>query len=395
MKTYLLFAGLLFMVGAAKAQTPKADFDFVVNYKCKWATVNVVNKSVDADSCFWDLRDDHIYRYSDQSTIVLGNFYGDKDIRGTLIARRNGMSDTITKVFELRQTKLRFIYTLSDTLRYAPLTVNFINTSQVFNGDSLTYVWAFGDGDTSHLANPSHTYTKPRLYYPRLEATTKSGCGLYYGVELIVKDTLQKGEFDFITSECNHGLAPSYDSDNDSDYDYDPQCDVRFDYKNDTLRIFGTYVADCCKQSTATYKNKGDTIIVQTFEVGPDCDCICEYDFSIKVPDVHRESVVVLFGWLRYNVNLLTSTVSIQDDPMFSISPNPIEKEFILSCEKLTNKSSLAIVDLSGKVVYKAKSIYDKMLINCSHLKSGIYLLKVTIDNSSTRQQKIVINNAR
>lgn len=383
MKTYLLFVGLLFMVVAARSQTPKADFDFVVDYHCEWATVGVENKSVDADSCFWDLKGNGSYQYNNAPNISIGNIKIDKDIRVSLIARGDGLCDTITKVFELRQTKVRFNYTMSDSLSYAPLTVNFNNTSQEFNGDSLTYIWDFGDGDTSHLANPSHTYTKPGLYYPRLVATTKNGCELEYYQGIIVKDTLQKDEFDFITSGCNEFLALRYDY------------DKHFEYKNDTLRIFGIYSGNCCKEKTASYKNTGDTIIIRTFEVGPDCDCICDYSFSIKVPNVHRDSVVVIFGWETYNVKLLTSIVSIQDDPSFSISPNPIENEFILSCDKLTNKSSLAIYDLSGKVVYKAKSIYDQMLINCSHLKSGIYLLKVTIDNSNTKEQKIVINNAR
>ncbi len=383
MKTYLLFVGMFFMVVAARSQTPKADFDFVVDYRCGWATVGVENKSVDADSCFWDLRGDSSYRYSTVSKKSIGNIQIDKDIRVSLIARRNGLCDTISKVFELRQTNPRFNYTMSDTLCYAPLTVDFINTSQELNGDSLTYIWDFGDGDTSHLAKPSHTYTKPGLYYPRLMSTSQSGCGLIYGVELIIKDTLQKGEFDFLTSGCNEFLTLSYDD------------TKHFEYKNDTLRIFGIYSGDCCKEKTAVYKNAGDTIVVRTFEVGPDCDCICDYSFSIKVPNVHRDSVVVLFDWQTYNVKLLTSIVSIEDDPSFSISPNPIENEFILSCNKLTNKSSLAIYDLSGKVVYKAKFIYDQMLINCSHLKSGVYVLKVTIDNSNTKEQKIVINNAR
>ena len=38
----------------------------------------------------------------------------------------------------------------------APATVNFSNTS---SGDDLTYLWNFGDGGTSTLAHPNHTFT--------------------------------------------------------------------------------------------------------------------------------------------------------------------------------------------------------------------------------------------
>lgn len=51
----------------------------------------------------------------------------------------------------------------------APLTVNFSSTgSSDPEGTPLTYNWAFGDGTTSTLANPSHTYQAVSNYLARL-----------------------------------------------------------------------------------------------------------------------------------------------------------------------------------------------------------------------------------
>ncbi len=53
----------------------------------------------------------------------------------------------------------------------APYTIQFHNTGR---GDS--YSWDFGDGTTSTLANPSHTYSTPGLYTIRLIAHMPNGC---------------------------------------------------------------------------------------------------------------------------------------------------------------------------------------------------------------------------
>jgi len=41
------------------------------------------------------------------------------------------------------------------TQNVAPVTISFTNTS---SGDGLTYLWNFGDGQTSSQPNPSHTF---------------------------------------------------------------------------------------------------------------------------------------------------------------------------------------------------------------------------------------------
>src|SRR4051794_23928958 len=58
----------------------------------------------------------------------------------------------------------------------APLTVAFSSTgSRDPDGDALTYAWDFGDGSSSTVANPSHTYTTTGSYTARL--TVNDGRG--------------------------------------------------------------------------------------------------------------------------------------------------------------------------------------------------------------------------
>lgn len=54
-----------------------------------------------------------------------------------------------------------------------PVTVGFTSTS---TGPVGTYQWLFGDGGTSTLANPSHTYTTAGIYSVTLIVTSVNGC---------------------------------------------------------------------------------------------------------------------------------------------------------------------------------------------------------------------------
>ncbi len=54
----------------------------------------------------------------------------------------------------------------------APLTVNFTNTTP----GAVSYQWNFGDGNTSILTNPTHTYTAEGNYTVTLISTNAFGC---------------------------------------------------------------------------------------------------------------------------------------------------------------------------------------------------------------------------
>jgi glucose/arabinose dehydrogenase/PKD repeat protein len=59
------------------------------------------------------------------------------------------------------------------TVGLPPLTVNFTNLSNV--PDQSAWHWSFGDGDSSTVESPSHTYTSNGLFNVRLEVTGSNG----------------------------------------------------------------------------------------------------------------------------------------------------------------------------------------------------------------------------
>jgi PKD repeat protein len=58
-------------------------------------------------------------------------------------------------------------FSASPILGIVPLEVTFTNTS---TGDLTSSLWDFGDGVTSTLTNPVHTYTTPGVYSVTLVA---------------------------------------------------------------------------------------------------------------------------------------------------------------------------------------------------------------------------------
>ena len=63
-------------------------------------------------------------------------------------------------------------FSASPTSRLAPLTVNFTDQS---TGDITSWSWDFGDGSTSTMQNPSHTYTDSGTYTVSLTVTGPKG----------------------------------------------------------------------------------------------------------------------------------------------------------------------------------------------------------------------------
>ena len=66
------------------------------------------------------------------------------------------------------------IFNADDTLKcVAPLSVNFTNKTV---GAASNYLWDFGDGSTSTLANPNHIYTSTGNFTVKLTAINANGC---------------------------------------------------------------------------------------------------------------------------------------------------------------------------------------------------------------------------
>jgi gliding motility-associated-like protein len=90
-----------------------------------------------------------------------------------LIGSYDSCKDTIAStLFVYDEPKLDFDYVY--TLQCAPTNAQFVNLSQ--SDAPTSYFWDFGDGSSSDLISPTHTYTEVGSYSVGLTLITKEGC---------------------------------------------------------------------------------------------------------------------------------------------------------------------------------------------------------------------------
>ena len=86
------------------------------------------------------------------------------------VTAQNGCVDSSSSMYE--PSVLTSNFNISDTVGCAPLAVSFTNNA----AHAVDYLWDFGDGDTSSLANPNHIYPRAGLYSVQLITKTADGC---------------------------------------------------------------------------------------------------------------------------------------------------------------------------------------------------------------------------
>ncbi|HLO72034.1 MAG TPA: PKD domain-containing protein [Flavipsychrobacter sp.] len=148
---------------------PNASFNVSSLSVCTGKTVNFTNTSTPAGyTSAWSFgtggtstSTSPTYTYSSAGTYTV-----------TLIVSKSGCSDTDSKTITVNQNPtINFTGSPTEACA-APLTTNFTNSTT----NAVSYLWRFGDGNTSTSANPSNTYNALGNYSVKLIATSASGC---------------------------------------------------------------------------------------------------------------------------------------------------------------------------------------------------------------------------
>ncbi|MCS7029327.1 MAG: PKD domain-containing protein [Bacteroidia bacterium] len=147
---------------------PKPQANFVVDeFFCTPATVNVLNTSLFGASFEWDFGNGNVSNLASPEPVSY-NAPGEYTIR--LIAFNSaGCSDTVIKKIKVIPTP-NAAFDLSAKKGCAPFTVAFTNNSTLADA----FEWNFGDGYTSTVSNPTHTYTSAGKYKITLKATNQT-----------------------------------------------------------------------------------------------------------------------------------------------------------------------------------------------------------------------------
>ncbi|MBR9833447.1 HYR domain-containing protein [bacterium] len=158
---------------AVTVEVPTADFNGSSLFGCGPLTINFTNASTTAVSYLWN--------FGDGNTSTLENPTHTYQNRGSYsvsltITTANGCTNT--------RTKTNYITVLGPTVSFGlsgsaptqpPYTFSFSDLSTT-SSPIISWNWNFGDGNTSTLQNPTHTYTLIDSFDVSLKVTDLDGC---------------------------------------------------------------------------------------------------------------------------------------------------------------------------------------------------------------------------
>ncbi len=169
--TRILLLAFLFSATAFKALAVTASFTADVTAGCAPLVVHFTNTSTGATSYSWDLGNGVLTTLTDPSTsyTLPGTYTVKLTSYGT-----GGPSVSTMTITVYPAPKVDF--TVTDTSICPGTPISFTSTTVGGVPGPLTYTWNFGDGYSSTLTTPAHTYTASGYYNVTLSATNSMGC---------------------------------------------------------------------------------------------------------------------------------------------------------------------------------------------------------------------------
>ncbi len=155
----------------SNAQTPSASFNLNKSAGCAPLTVVFTNTSVNASSYYWDFGNGNISVLPNPANVYSNS--GTYTVK--LIAfSPNGEKDSIVSLnlIKVSLNSSSDFYTTNTSSCFVGNIFSYVNTSI----NSTTCLWDFGDGSTSTVQNPTHSYLSPGNYTVKLIAYNSFGC---------------------------------------------------------------------------------------------------------------------------------------------------------------------------------------------------------------------------
>ena len=176
-------------------KNPAANFTVSKNAYCPGEVVSFTNTTADGDTTIkttaWDFGDGNVTNNNGNVTKSYNNS-GNYTVKMTVRDNFNCASTISKSQFITINPKPTPVF--SYVAKYsciAPQRVNFSNNS----GNSVSYLWDFGDGNTSTIAAPVIFYNTPKTYSVKLTATSDKGCVASVSTSIVVNFGKIKADF--------------------------------------------------------------------------------------------------------------------------------------------------------------------------------------------------------
>jgi PKD repeat protein len=328
------------------------------------------------DGSSTQLSPSHAFQYN-------GTYYVSLHMGDTLSLCSGSHSDTI-KITNATNAPVCGA-SFSDSLRPTGL-VNFINQSWGTSGTTV-YTWSFGDGGTSNLLNPSHTYAHNGLYVVSLNITDSlNSCFSSVTDSVIIGNT----------SPAPCVASVTFNMHQDSLHPQPGIWQVSTNYSSQITSAvwsWGDGTSTTGLYPTHTYTVAGHyNICVKAYASCGDSTTVCQNDSLFRLSNNANSIISVTV----INATATGIKTTIQEAAQVSIYPNPSAGVFILS---LTNiavaKAQINISNILGEVVYSTEEQVSNgtiaKQIDLQSIANGAYFMKVSV-GTQTYTSKIIIN---
>lgn len=133
----------------------------------------------------WDLGDGTIVNTPSDSLLHIYNFFGDF-VPKVILTDPSGCVIPVTGPDTIRIIGVTAKFGLDKTLLCDSGRIQMLD-STTFNDSLVLYTWNFGDGNTSNLQQPAHTYTAPGFYTVSLTVQTQNNCSDTFTLPNVLK----------------------------------------------------------------------------------------------------------------------------------------------------------------------------------------------------------------
>jgi gliding motility-associated-like protein len=142
--------------------------DFIAVFEgCAPVDITFINQSAAAETYYWDFGNGQ--SSTDEAPVIRYSEPGIYEV--SLTAKKDSLVSISKKSIILHEAPIAdFDIFPSETYTYK--VIDFMNKS----ADGLTYLWDFGDGETSESYEPIHSYTSEGLYDVSLSVWSGAGC---------------------------------------------------------------------------------------------------------------------------------------------------------------------------------------------------------------------------
>ena len=118
---------------------------------------------------------------------------------------------------------------------------------------------------------------------------------------------------------------------------------------------------------------------------------------AVVVNDLHIHETEELlyaatYGRSAYKIDISKNPLSTVSNTFEKIEvyPNPASETIMISLPEQFDRFNLIFYDTNGKIIYESNIYENNSTINISHLKTGIYYMKIYINNKTTIKKLIV-----